>query len=83
MLSDPSTKDTSIKRSKFAGPNGVRYRGVPLYKQLLHKDQMHVHVHHTSTCICTCIAYAWVNNTTSTCTLYVLMVLFIEGHTGT
>ncbi len=31
MLNDPSTKDTSIKRSKFAGPNGVRYREVPLY----------------------------------------------------
>ena len=30
MLNDPSTKDTSIKRTfKFAGPNGVRYRGVP------------------------------------------------------
>ncbi len=27
MLNDPSTKD------KYAGPNGVHYRGVPLYIQ--------------------------------------------------
>ncbi len=27
MLNDPSTKD------KYAGPNGVDYRGVPLYIQ--------------------------------------------------
>ena len=31
MLNDPSTKDTSIKKEKFAGPNGVKYRRVPLY----------------------------------------------------
>ncbi len=34
LLNDPSTKDTSIKKSdNIAGPNanGFRYQGVPLY----------------------------------------------------
>ncbi len=38
MLTDPSTKDTL---DKLAGPNGVRYRGVPLYMHI----HVHVHVH--------------------------------------
>ena len=28
VLNDPSTKDTFIKKDKFAGPNGVCYRGL-------------------------------------------------------